>query len=87
MFECATIQFHGRSGSDEGERMRETTDLVLMAAQLNGIVGLVLHFTKLFGFESRVRTTFRRTGTESFAGQTRDNPALRQFLARKTAAG
>lgn len=53
-----------------------------IAAQLQGIVALVLHITKLIGVRklSQNKTTADRDGV--IAGQTRDNPALaRQMLS------
>ena len=56
-----------------------------IAMQLMGIVALVLHFTKLFGVRklSQNNTPADRDGV--IAGQPRDNPALAQVLARRTA--
>jgi transcriptional regulator len=56
-----------------------------IAMQLKGIVALVPHFTKLFGVRklSQNNTPADRDGV--IAGQTRDNPALGQVLARKIA--
>jgi hypothetical protein len=56
-----------------------------IAMQLKAIIALVLHFTKLLGVRSCVRTTLWGTGTESLQDRPETSPALGQVLARKNA--
>ena len=58
-----------------------------IAAQLNGIVGVILHVSKLIGARKLSQNKTREDREGVISGQTRDNPALARQMIRASKGG